>query len=145
MAAGMTDAEVFGSPTGMTDAEVFGSSPPTAVQAAGRGLGLGVRDVIEGTLGGPYDLIAKGINATGLLPPINTLGENLTSLGLPTPQTPTERTISAVDQPIAGTLVGQGVGRALTTAASPVVQQVGEALQAQARSLRRLPLVLAAP
>ena len=115
----------------MTDADVFGTPPPTAVQAGGRGLGLGVRDVIEGTLGGPYDLIAKGINATGLLPPINTLAQNLTSLGLPTPQTPTERTISAVDQPIAGTLVGQGVGRALSSAASPVVQAVGEALQAQ--------------
>jgi hypothetical protein len=130
MAAGLTDAEVFGSSPGMTDAEVFGSPPPTAAQAVGRGLGLGTRDVIEGTLGGPYDLIAKGINATGLLPPINTLGENLTKLGLPTPQTPFERTVSAVDQPIASTLVPMGIGRTLLPSVGPAVRSAEEALPA---------------
>jgi hypothetical protein len=136
--AELSDAEVFGStggtsggPAELSDAAVFGSPPPTAAQAVGRGIGLGTRNVIEGVLGGPYDLIARGINATGLLLPINTLGENLTSLGLPTPQTPFERGASAVIEPVAGTLAGQGVGRAMTTAASPVVQAVGKALTEQ--------------
>ena len=104
--------------------------PPTVAQASGRGLGLGVRDVIEGTLGGPYDLLAKGINATGLLPPINPLSENLTKLGLPTDQTPTERAISAVDQPIASTLVPMGVGRTLLPTAGTAVRAADEALPA---------------
>ena len=101
------------------------------MQSVGRGLGLGTRDVIEGTLGGTYDLIAAGLNKTGLLPPINPLGENLTKLGLPTPQTPAERTISAVDQPIASTLLPMGVGSRLATSASPYVSAVGDALTAQ--------------
>ena len=104
MATELSDADVFAAPAQMSDADVFGT-PPTAVQTTARGLGLGARDVIEGTLGGPYNLIAKGINATGLLPPINQLGDNLTKLGLPAPQTPTERAISDIDQPIASTLV----------------------------------------
>jgi hypothetical protein len=111
---------------GQTQGEAF--TPPTT---AARGTGLGVRDVIEGTLGGPYDLIARGINAIGLLPPINTLSENLTKLGLPSPQTPTERTISAVQQPVAGTLVPLGAGRVIARAANPVVQTVGRALTEQ--------------
>ena len=137
MADGLSDAEVFGSTdppsvsaTGMSDADVYGTAP-TAVQAIGRGLGLGTRDVIEGTLGGPYDLIAAGLNKTGLLPPIDTLGDNLTKLGLPTPQTPAERTISAVDQPIASTLLPMGVGNRLAASASPYVSAVGDALTAQ--------------
>jgi hypothetical protein len=129
--AELSDAEVFGgAPTEMSDADVFGM-PPTFMQNVGRGLGLGTRDVIEGTLGGPYDAIAAGLNKTGLLPPINTLGENLTKLGLPEPKTPFERTVSGVDQPIASTLLPMSVGTRLATSASPVVSAVGNALTAQ--------------
>ena len=70
-------------------------------------------------------------NKTGLLPPIDTLGDNLTKLGLPTPQTPAERTISAVDQPIASTLLPMGVGSRLAASASPTVSAVGDALTAR--------------
>ena len=135
--AELSDEQVFGSdpapaaPSEMSDADVFGGPSPTFMQSVGRGLGLGTRDVIEGTLGGPYNAIAAGLNKTGLLPPINTLGENLTKLGLPEPQTPFERTVSAVDQPIASTLLPMGAGRLMTGAASPYVNTVGEALSAQ--------------
>ena len=129
MASELSDADVFAAPAPMSDADVFGTSP-TAVQATGRGLGLGARDVIEGTLGGPYNLIAKGINFTGLLPPINQLGDNLTKLGLPAPQTPTERAISDIDQPIASTLVPMGIGRTLLPTVGPAVRAADEALPA---------------
>jgi hypothetical protein len=144
MAAELSDAEVFGKSAEMTDAQVFGMPPPTTVQAAGRGFGLGVRDVIEGTLGGPYDLIAKGINATGFLPPINTLGENLTKLGLPEPQTPFERTVSAIDQPIASTLVPMGIGRTLLPTAGTAVRAADEALPATLPSSQPGPIAQAA-
>jgi hypothetical protein len=127
MASELSDSDVFGASPQMSDADVFGT-PPTAVQATGRGLGLGARDVIEGALGGPYNLIAKGINATGLLPPINQLGDNLTKLGLPAPQTPTERAISDIDQPIASTLVPLGIGRTLLPTVGPAVRAADEAL-----------------
>ena len=143
MAAELSDAEVFGdttapapsgAPTEMSDADVFGT-PPTAMQAVGRAaFGLGSRDVLEGMLGGPYNLVAGGLNmALGPLglPKINTLGENLTKLGLPEPQTPFERTASAVIRPIASTLVPMSAGRDMMMAANPYVKTVGEALAAQ--------------
>ena len=58
--AELSDADVFGTtgaappaaPSQMSDADVFGT-PPTFMQSVGRGLGLGTRDVIEGTLADP--------------------------------------------------------------------------------------------
>lgn len=91
-----------------------------------RRLGLGVRDVAEGVIGAPYDATAWALRQAGV--PVNSLGENLTALGLPQPETSGERLTSAVAQPIAATLTGQGVGRAMMGAASPVVAGVGRAL-----------------
>jgi hypothetical protein len=102
----------------------------------GRGLGLAARDAIEGVVGPAYDLIGRGINATGILPaigigPINALSHNLTTLGLPKPETQTERMISAVQQPVIGTVGPLAAGRAMSNAATPVVRTVGEALKSQ--------------
>jgi hypothetical protein len=130
MAGELSDAEVFGTSAELSDDQVFGT-PPSARQSFTRGVGLGARDVIEGTLGPAYDLVGSGINALGIMPPINTLSQNLTKLGMPAPETTRERVISGIQQPIAGTLTGQGVGRAMIGAASPVVQTVGQALTAQ--------------
>ena len=114
-------------PTDDSDAQT-GFVPPTGPV---RGTGLGVRNVIEGVLGGPYDLIARGINATGLLPPINSLSDNLSNWGLPTPQTPAERTNAAIIEPTASVLGPVAAGRALTTAAKPIVRTIGGALADQ--------------
>ncbi len=92
----------------------------------GHKLGLGVRNVVEGVAGPLYDLAAKPFQAMGL--PVRSMSENLTALGLPEAQTPGERTASAIIEPVASTMTGMGIGRALTGAASPIVQKVGEAL-----------------
>jgi len=104
------------------------NAPPPA-STIGRRLGLGVRDVVEGVAGPVYDLAGAPFRAMGV--PVNRLSQNLTALGLPEPQTPGERMTSAIAQPIASTLTGQGIGRAMMGAASPVVQAVGQGLTAQ--------------
>jgi len=106
-------------------------NPQGVVPAVERGTGLGARDMIEGVFGGPYDLIAKGINATGFLPPINTLAANLTSWGFPKPETPLERRVSAVQQPVANVAATVATGGLLRGASGPVTRGVGEALQTQ--------------
>lgn len=103
-----------------------GAAPPEG--GLGRRLGLGVRDVIEGIAGPAYDLAGMPLRAAGL--PVHTMSENLTSLGLPQAQTPGEHMVSSIAQPVAGVLTGQGVGRAMMGAASPVAQAVGGALSA---------------
>ena len=118
------------------DAATAAAQPPPESTGSmfARKLGLGARDVLEGTVGPLYDIARQPINWLGGavgLPPVKPFSENLTDAGLPTPQTPFERGASSVIQPVAGTLVGQGVGHALTTAASPVAQAVGEALTSQ--------------
>ena len=121
-------------PSGVThgtddgEATTPGFTPPTTPL---RGAGLGVRNVIEGVLGGPYDLFARGINATGLLPPINPLSDNLSNWGLPTPQTPEERRTAAIVEPVAGSLGASGAARLATNAANPIVSAVSKAVADQ--------------
>jgi len=91
--------------------------------------GLGVRDVIEGVGGPLYDIAGLPFRAAGL--PVRTMSQNLDALGLPKAETPGEKMTSAVVQPVASTLTGQGIGRAMMGAASPIVQTVGQALTAQ--------------
>jgi hypothetical protein len=115
------------------------ATPPdpnqTLAGTIGRGLGLGVRDVLEGSIGPAYDIVGAGINAgAGLIgqpPPIAPFSENLTKIGLPEPKTDTEKFISGVSRPISGALSTMGVGGMMTRAASPVVQGVGQALTTQ--------------
>ncbi|HKP24024.1 MAG TPA: hypothetical protein VJV39_09175 [Dongiaceae bacterium] len=106
-------------------------NPQGVVPAVERGTGLGARDMIEGVFGGPYALIAKGINATGLLPRINPLAENLTRWGFPQSETEVERGISAVQRPVANVAATVATGGAMRGASSPVTRTVGETLKAQ--------------
>ena len=82
------------------------------------------------TLGG-LELIAKGINAQSSMPPINALGRGEQVSGC-LPQTADRHHLSLPSiSRLPARWWGKVSGKALTTAASPVVQQVGEALQAQ--------------
>lgn len=121
LAAAVTDSP------GASAATAAPASEPT--QSFGHKFGLGVRDMIEGTIGLPYDAIAKGARSIGI--PVNPIGQNLDALGFPQAETSEERLSSAIIQPVASTLTMQGAGRALAGAVSPVVQAVGQTLQAQ--------------
>ena len=83
-------------------------------------------------LSGPYrPFIAQGLNKTGLLPPIDTLGDNLTKLGLPaTPDASRANDISGRSA-VASTLLPLGAGSRLAASASPMVSAVGDALTAR--------------
>jgi hypothetical protein len=97
-------------------------------------LGLGTRDVLEGTLGPLYDLAGAGLNL-GLRPlglsQVAPFSENLTRLGFPESTTTAEQAISGITRPVAGVLPGLGVGTRLAEAASPIVRGLGEALNSQ--------------
>src|SRR5689334_17650187 len=84
------------------DPSAFGLSPappgpsPPPQQAAqaprgtvGRGLALGARDQLEGIVGPFYDAAALPFQAVGL--PVKSFSENLDALGLPKPETPSEK------------------------------------------------------
>lgn len=130
--AGFTLDQAPATAPGLPEGFTLDPPPPQGVMpAAERGAGLGARDLIQGVFGGPYDLIAKGINATGVLPHINTMSENLTSAGLPSPATPTERFISSVQEPVAGVLGSVATGGLLSRAASPVARGIGNMLLTQ--------------
>jgi hypothetical protein len=125
-------------PSGLTKPETEAAPPDpnqTLAGTVGRGLGLGVRDLLEGSVGPAYDIVGAGINAgaglTGQPPPIAPFSENLTKLGLPEPKTDTEKFISGVSRPISGALSTMGAGGMMTRAAPPVVQGVGEMLTTQ--------------
>ena len=117
------------------EASTQSGQPSWTLASFGRGLGLGARDVLEGSVGPAYDAFGSVINAgAGLVgqdPPIVPFSENLTKIGLPTPETDTEKFISGVIRPVAGAASTMGVGGMMTRAASPVVQGVGRALTTQ--------------
>lgn len=134
--AGYSDAELIKQLADQPPA----APPPTVVQAGARGLGLGVRDVIEGATALPGMLLdaatypGRALNRLLNIPttaPSDLVRKGEDVIGLPKPETPGERLRSAVVQPVAGTLSGVGIGGALEGAASPVVQTVGRALAQQ--------------
>jgi hypothetical protein len=108
---------------------------PTFLESAARGLGLGVRDVLEGSIGPAYDLVGAGINygagLAGQPALIAPFSENLTKIGLPEPTSATEKFISGVQRPISGAVTAIGTGGLMSGAASPVVRGVGEVLASQ--------------
>ncbi len=69
------------------------ASPDTSDASLGHRFGLGVRNVLEGTIGLPYDLTAAGLRTIGL--PVNSLDTNLTALGLPDATTPRQQIVGA--------------------------------------------------
>jgi hypothetical protein len=125
--AGYSDDELLSHLT-QPDATPAAEAPSAGRQAA-RGLGLGLRDVVEGAAALPglaYDAAAfplnkllQGINAvTGAqLPTIRTAAENVSAVGdavgLPRAETDRERLISGAVQGAASTLPTMGAGVAL--------------------------------
>jgi hypothetical protein len=103
--------------------------PASMGQQAARGLGLGVRDVVEGAAAIPgmaYDLVGTGVNAllAGVeriggpsLPRVNSAAQNvsgtLTAAGLPEAETATEQGLSAGIRGAASTLPTMGAGVAM--------------------------------
>jgi hypothetical protein len=125
-------AATAANPFDQFDSQPTPAKEPTKTAPAdtfGRRLGLGVRDAVEGVAGVPYDAAGWALRKVGV--PVNTLAENLDAIGLPRAETDGEKMASAIIQPVASTLTGQGVGRMMAGAASPVVAAVGNALTAQ--------------
>lgn len=130
-------APAAGSPPGTADGEAsFGDK-------VARGIGLGTRSLAQGLASVPGmvtdNLIAKPLNAAadavmgeGSGPRLQMLKEatgNLaTQVGLPQPETASERVAQDSVEGGAGAVAGVGVGGALARAASPIVSAVGQGL-----------------
>ena len=153
---GLSDADVLGliqppaagPPRGLSDAEVLGTSspqggaPPVPGPSIARGLGLGVRDVLQGAASLPaaaLDLVtwpgraiqrAAGIPTTA---PSDLVTSGLNAAGLPQPQTPGEQTRSTFSQGAAAGLPTMGLGAvfpALNALAGPIATAGDVAKQA---------------
>ena len=96
-------------------------------EAAQRATGLTARTVVEGVGAIPIALTgAAGRLVMG--DDYQSVGQNLTSLGLPVPSTSGERLVDSVGRGAAAALSGAGLGSALSTAANPTVAAVGNIL-----------------
>jgi hypothetical protein len=105
-----------------------GNTPSTG-QSFTRGLGLGVRDAIQGlgqlpgmvvdAVNAPVNLGIRGVNAVAgteipQIPPVaSTLSGAADAMGLPTPTTRGEKVRSAIGQNVAGIIPSMGAGAAL--------------------------------
>lgn len=109
--------------------------PRTLAQEAVRSAGLGARALLEGGA----DLV--GIIANPFIEGANLLGANQATMqqaaealanriGLPVPETATERFSSGATRALTGAGGGVGLGRALATQAAPLAVAVGEGLSA---------------
>ena len=104
-------------------------SMPSKTQSLERGVGLAGRAMAEGvasTVGLAYDPLAYIINqATGAeIPPLTAqVRQALTDLGVPDPETATERVV----QTIGSAMTGAGVGAKMATGASQFLTGAGEA------------------
>jgi hypothetical protein len=112
--------------------------------AAARGLGLGVRSVVEGAAasipGMVYDAAAAPISLVSLAlggPRVRSAGEVASAasdaVGLPSPETAAERVQGRLQREVVGTLGGMAAGRVAQAArgAPETVRQVGRALAEQ--------------
>jgi len=127
--------------------EESAAPPKEAVQSLGealagipRQLGLTARAGLQGAggmIGMLSDPIAAAANLTGL--PKYLTGSNIPfardtmkgvsdAVGLPTPQTPTERVAGQTAEMMAGVGGGLGAGRLLSSVGGPVAQQIGAAM-----------------
>jgi hypothetical protein len=117
----------------------------TALQETGRQLGLAGRAVVQGAgslAALPSDAIFGTVNAVqqmrGKPAPYKlaseSIREGLTGVGLPTPETPTERLTGTVEEGLSGAGAGIGAGRVLSQAPAAleavpgVVRAIGEGL-----------------
>jgi hypothetical protein len=123
-----------GSPAAAPAASTPAQAP--AANTVGRQVGLTARAGITGLTSLPAmagDALNAGINkifGTHLAPVSQTVQNLETSAGLPVPQNATERVVQDAASAMAGVVPSVGVGKALSSAASPVMQAVGQGLQA---------------
>lgn len=111
-----------------------------------RGLGLGVRNVVQGAAnslpGMAYDALAAAMprlpgtmTPDGTEPPRAGASElaraGADALGLPTPETEAEKRNAAIIEPATGALAGIVPGAGLASSASPVMAQMGRMLSTQ--------------
>jgi hypothetical protein len=108
--------------------------PARPERSAGENLlrqgGLTARHVVEGLAGIPGMLADPISKMAGSKPFTEWLSEKLTDIGLPQPETATERVVGDASRGAVGAVGGAGVGKLLTSAAGPVTQGVGRALAA---------------
>jgi len=93
------------------------AQPPTMLQAGGRGLGLGVRDIIEGAAAVPgmaVDAVTWPVRAAqralgyNVKAPTTMLSDALTDVGLPEPKTSAEHIISSINRNATSAVVPGG-------------------------------------
>lgn len=118
---------------------------PSIGQSFARGVGLGVRNVMEGAAnslpGMVYDAIAPAMPRIPFTAPQPTVTaaewatRAANALGLPTPETETEQRNAAIIQPVTGAVASMGGGAALANlgqqAGSTVAQTFGQMLATQ--------------
>ncbi|PHX98302.1 MAG: hypothetical protein CK529_13695 [Rhodospirillaceae bacterium] len=112
--------------------EYIATLPPPP--SFGRGLGLGVRDAVQGVASLPglvYDAVGGALNLGGppSKPRIRTARENidsiLTAVGVPKAATEDERLVSAAAEGVASVIPGMGIGSLLQAAKSaPKLSQI---------------------
>lgn len=115
------------------------------VDSAARGVGIGVRGVVQGLTDLPAmvtdNLVAKPVNAVldavrgkdngGRLQMLGqATGDLLTKAGLPVAETASERVVQDINRGGASALTGIGAGAGLANAAGKVTQAVGQTLSA---------------
>lgn len=126
-------------------APASGGQQRTLGESAARGLGIGVRGVVQGLTDLPAtltdNLVAKPINAglnavmgEGNGPRLKMLGEStndlLTKAGLPVAETASERVVQDINRGGASAVGGIATGAGLSNAAGAVTQAVGKTMAA---------------
>ena len=135
----MVESNIPPPPPGFTviDGAAPAPAPRTTAEGFGRAAGLLGRDVLEGA-GGLVGIFtdpfvygagaATGQNFAGMK---DTAGQFADALGLPKPETGTERVVSDIQQALTGGAGFLGGARKLIGAASPLVSSVGQSMAAQ--------------
>lgn len=126
---------------------VLAEQTPSAGQSFMRGLGMGTRSAVNvlGSLPGlaydvlraPGQAITAGVNAVAgtNIPQGYSSADILTgasnAIGLPTPETETERQVAGISEALGNVATGYGIGRQIATSAIPAVSTIGRALSTQ--------------
>ncbi|BAN24643.1 hypothetical protein [Caballeronia insecticola] len=120
------------------------TSQPSFVDQLGRQLGLTARAGVSGitalpamvgnALNSGVNLGIRGVNALGahipeLSMPSDAIHQGMNAVGLPQPQTPTERIVQNAAAGMASVPTSMGMGGVLSRSASPVASAIGSGLQ----------------
>jgi hypothetical protein len=116
-----------------------GPPPRSTLQEAGRSLGLGARGMIRGAgdiVGIAADPFIQGANALGANQATMRQGADrlADTLGLPSPETPTERVSSGITSALTGGGGLIGLGRGMAAQGPGIVRDVGRTLSAMPRT-----------